>query len=143
MRKIIPLFFLSFALLACTTNMREQFQRVQVGMEKDEVLALMDSPQRTQRWHGMDRWTYIFYDENHRQEKEVHFSQGRANYVGDTYKPEISAEERDARNEASNKQLEDLYETRRQEARKTYLDFEQHMKGQDTIRYVPQFKPVQ
>lgn len=130
-------------MLGCATNMKTQFERVKIGMEKDDVLGLMDSPQRTQRWHGMDRWTYIFYDENQRLEKEVHFSEGKANYVGDYQPPAVSAEERDARNEASNKEVEALYATQKQEARKIYQDYELHMKGQDTIRFVPQFEPVQ
>ncbi len=123
--------------------MNKQFERIKVGMEKDEVLSLMDSPQRTQRWHGMDRWTYIFYNEDQRQEKEVHFADGHANYVGDHPKPEMSAEERDAQNEASNKALDAQLATQKQEAHKVYTDYEQHIRGQDSIRYVPQFTPVQ
>ena len=143
MKRCLLLLPLCFLMLGCATDMKEQFGRIKVGMEKDEVLSLMDSPQRTQRWHGMDRWTYIFYDENQRLEKEVHFADGKANYVGDHQAPALSAEERDARNEAENKNLEAIYATQKQETRKAFSDYEQHMKSQDSIRFVPQFVPVQ
>jgi len=143
MNRYLLLFILSLSMLGCATNMKEQFQRVKVGMEKDDVLSLMDSPQRTQRWHGMDRWTYIFYDDNQRLEKEVHFADGVANYVGDQYKPEVSAEQRDAQIDAANKELDTQLAAQKTEARKAFTDYEQHMRGNDGVRYVPQFTPVQ
>ncbi len=143
MKRSFLLLFLCFLMLGCASSMNTQFQKVKVGMEKNDVLALMDSPQRTQRWHGMDRWTYIFYNEDQRQEMEVHFAEGRASYVGGPYVPALSADERDNRNEASNKEVADLMASQKQEARKAFSDYELHMKGQDTIRYVPQYSPVQ
>jgi outer membrane protein assembly factor BamE len=143
MKRALILSFLGLFLCGCATDMNNQFQRIKVGMEKDEVLGLMDSPQRTQRTRGQDRWTYIFYHEDQRQEKEVHFSEGKAAYVGDHPIPAMAAEERDARNEAANKEIESIWQVQRQEARKAYSDYEQHMKGQDGVRYVPQFTPVQ
>ncbi|MGZ5279918.1 MAG: outer membrane protein assembly factor BamE domain-containing protein [Pseudobdellovibrionaceae bacterium] len=143
MKRYLILLSLSFLMMGCATNMHEQFQRLKVGMEKDEVLSLMSSPQRTQRWRGMDRWTYIFYEEDQRLEKEVHFADGRASYLGEHPKPVVTAEERDAQNESSNKELEALYATQKQEARKAFLDYESHMRGQDNIRFVPQYTPVQ
>lgn len=138
--------FISFSVLllaGCATNPKDQFDQLKVGMEKNDVLMIMDSPQRTQRWHGMDRWTYIFYDKDQRIEKEVHFQEGKANYVGETYKPEVSAEEQDTRNEAADRELETLAQTRREENRRSFLNYEQRARTEDTIRYVPQFTPVQ
>ena len=123
--------------------MRDQFERVQVGMEKNDVLNLMDSPQRTQRWHGMDRWTYIFYTDDTRYEKEVHFADGKANYVGEVYKPTVSAEEQDRINEESNREIEALAQTRREEAKKAFTDYESESQGSNEIRYVPEYRPVQ
>ncbi len=143
MKRTFLLFILGLFLSGCATDMNNQFQRIKVGMEKDEVLGLMDSPQRTQRTKGQDRWTYIFYHEDQRQEKEVHFSDGKAAYVGDHQQPAVSAEERDARNEAANKEVESQWQVQRTEARKAYMDYEQHMRGQDGVRYVPQYTPVQ
>jgi outer membrane protein assembly factor BamE len=133
---------LSF-LVGCATDQKDQFEKVQVGMEKNDVLGLLDSPQRTQRWHGKDRWTYIFYDDNNRIEKEVHFLEGKAQYVGDVYKPEVSAEEQDRINEASNREVDAQMQAKHQENRKAFQDYESQSKGQDGIRYVPQYTPIQ
>lgn len=141
-KSLLFLFFTAF-LSACATDMRQQFEHVKVGMEKNDVLELMDSPQRTQRWQGKDRWTYIFYEDNTRFEKEVHFKEGIANYVGDVYKPAITAEEQDAINEKANQEVETLEKTRQAENRSSYSDYEIQSKAQDKVRYVPQFKPVE
>jgi outer membrane protein assembly factor BamE len=133
-----------FMTVGCATNQKDQFAKVQIGMEKNDVLGLLDSPQRTQRWHGMDRWTYIFYDADNRIEKEIHFLEGKANYAGDVFKPEISAEKQDEINEASNREVEAQMQARHIEIRKAFQEYEDHNKGVDnTIRYVPQFAPVQ
>lgn len=141
------LFILSSMLLlvglGCATDQKAQFEKVKIGMEKGEVLNLLDSPQRTQRWHGMDRWTYIFYQDDQRLEKEVHFMEGKAQYAGDVYQPQVSAEAQDQINEASNKELEAQLQAKQAETRKAFSDYEAQSKGADTIRYVPQFAPVQ
>lgn len=144
MSRLITLLFCFSFLVGCASNPSRQFEQVRVGMEKNDVLALMDSPQRTQRWHGLDRWTYIYYDNDTRIEKEVHFADGKAKYVGEVFKPEISAEEQDARNEAANKEVEKVIQSRREESRKQYSDYEAYLKGQSGgNRYVPEYKPVQ
>lgn len=140
--------FFSFSILlvfcACATNMPKQFSLLQIGMEKDEVLTMMESPQRTQRWKGQDRWTYIFYDDNNqRQEKEVHFENGRAVYVGDSQTPAISAAKQDEANEQSNTNIEKLFKEQKQQQEQSYPKYEESIKGSDQIRYVPQFTPVQ
>ena len=56
-------------LVGCQTNMLREYQKINPGMEKDDVLKVMGSPQRTQRFHGKDRWTYIFYYGKVRYEK--------------------------------------------------------------------------
>ena len=89
----LSLFFSLLSLSGCAYSQKKQFDQVQVGMEKNTVLSIMDSPQRTQRWHGMDRWTYIFYESDQRIEKEVHFEEGKANYVGDVCQAKVSAVE--------------------------------------------------
>ncbi len=143
MRNLFLLYISAIFLFGCATNQRRQFEQVKIGMEKNDVLMLMDSPQRTQRWQGKDRWTYVFYDENTRLEKEVHFLEGKADYVGEVFKPEVSAAEQDARNEASNQEVEAMAQTQKAETQKAYSDFETRAKGEDAVRYVPQFEPVQ
>ena len=129
--------------IGCATTQKQQFEKVQMGMEKDQVLALMESPQRTQRWHGMDRWTYIYYEDNQRVEKEVQFSEGKATYVGDVFKPAVSAEEQDTANENSNREVEALVQARKDDLAKQYPAYENQVQGTDGVRYVPQFEPVQ
>lgn len=129
---------------ACTINQKKRFDEVKVGMEKTDVLNLMASPQISRRWHGMDRWTYIFWEDDTRYEKEVHFQDGKAAYVGETYKPALSAEERDKKIDEENAEADKLAQTQREEARKKYLQYEDDIQGTDkTQRYVPEFKPVQ
>jgi outer membrane protein assembly factor BamE len=146
MKRIPSLFLMlpiSLMLNACATNMGRQFERVQVGMEKDQVLALMDSPQRTQRWKGLDRWTYIFYVDGVRQEKEVQFRQGTATYAGPPPKPEITAQEIDQKNEKENTELEAALKQQIDTNKRSFQIYEDNVSGTDQIRYVPEFKPVE
>jgi len=130
-------------LLGCQTNMLKEYQRLTPGMEKAEVLEVMGSPQRTQRFHGKDRWTYVFYENKTRYEKEVQFFQGNAVYIGDVWQPDMSASEVDAKNEASNKTLEEAALKLYRENPKSYSNYENEVRGLDKVRYVPDFKPVQ
>ncbi len=144
MRSVLNLLFLSSALFlaACQTNMLKEYQSITPGMEKDDVLAKMGSPQRTQRFHGKDRWTYVFYEDRIRYEKEVQFFEGNAVYVGDPWQPEASAAQVDAKNEASNKAIEDDVVKKYQDNPKAYSNYENEVRGMDKVRYVPDFKPV-
>lgn len=131
-------------LSACATNMLNQFERIHVGMEKEDVLSLLDSPQRTQRWKSQDRWTYIFYSDRTRYEKEVHFENGKAVYVGNHPSPPISAESKDLKIEQENAELEKVLQQRAELNQNTFPKYEQQIKGEDEkIRYVPQFTPLQ
>lgn len=147
MQLLLKYSLILFSLLlfcACATNMPKQFANLKVGMEKDEILALMDSPQRTQRWKGQDRWTYIIYDDqNNRTEKEVHFENGKAVYLGDPQVPVVSAVQKDQINQDANAELEALYKKQRIEQQKAFPAYEESVKGSDQIRYVPQFEPIQ
>lgn len=144
MKVLITLLLSSLILIACTINQKKRFDRVQIGMDKDEVLSLMASPQITQRWHGMDRWTYIIYEDDVRLDKEVHFTEGKATYVGDAYKPPLSAEQRDQKNEESNAEVEKLAKTQKEENRKSYRQYEDSFQGTENKPvYVPEYKPVQ
>lgn len=133
----------SFLLLGCQTSMLKEYQKLTPGMEKNDVLEVMGSPQRTQRFHGKDRWTYVFYDDRTRYEKEIQFFQGNAIYVGDPWQPEVSAVEVDAKNEAANQALEEDALKKYQDNPKAYSNYENEVRGNDKVRYVPNFKPVQ
>lgn len=129
--------------MGCQTNQLKQFDKVKVGMDKGDVLGLMGSPQKTLRWHGMDRWSYQFWQDDQFYNKEVHFNESVSKYVGEAFKPEVSAEQQDQINEASNKDLEAQALAKKQELRKEYSDYESQVRGENQIRYVPTFSPVE
>lgn len=135
---------LSLLTTACQTSMLKQFSEVKQGMEKDDVLDLMGSPVRTERFHGKDRWTYVFYDKRIRFEKEVHFYEGSAVYVGDTWQPEApkSASAVDSVNESKNKEIDEQIAREVEVNRRNYELYEASTKGEDKVRYVPTFEPI-
>lgn len=141
----IPLIVLSLALAACQTSPLKQFQAVTPGMEKADVLEIMGSPDRMERFHGKDRWTYIFYDHHIRFEKEVQFFEGNATYVGDIWQPptEQSAYVVDQKHEVENKATDERIAKEKAENRAAYSKYEDEVRGQQKVLYVPQFEPIQ
>lgn len=138
-------FLLFFALSACQTNMKKAFDEIQLGMDKDEVLATIGGPRAVTRFHGKDRWFISFYHDNIRYDKEVHFTNGFVTYVGAPWEPpeEKSAKYVDKKNqEADLKTYQDLIKAR-SEAENEAAEYEKKVKGQDKVRYVPDFVPVQ
>ncbi|KHD87436.1 MAG: lipoprotein [Bdellovibrio sp. ArHS] len=129
---------------ACQTSMLKQFGEVRPGMEKDDVLDLMGSPSRTQRFQGKDRWTYVFYDDRIRFEKEVQFFNGNAIYVGDIAQPEATktASAIDAINDQKNKEIDEQIAKEVEQHRREYSDYEAKARGEDKVRYVPEFESI-
>lgn len=140
----IPVVIIGLLTTACQTSMLKQFGEVKPGMEKDDVLDLMGSPSRTQRYHGKDRWTYVFYDDRIRFEKEVQFFNGNAIYVGDISQPEVTktAMAVDAINEQKNKEIDEQIAKEVEQHRKEYSDYEAKARGEDKVRYVPEFESI-
>ena len=120
------------------------FNKVKTGMDKDDVLETMGSPRSSQRFHGKDRWRYVFYEDNIRYEKEVHFLEGLATYVGDTWEPptETSAVVVDQKNEQLNNRIDALLKEEAAKAKTESGEYQLQVKGSDKIRYVPEFKGV-
>lgn len=91
------------ALSSCSSSRLKEFEKVHGGMSKSEVLTAVGGPQRTQRWHGRDRWEYRIYGTPDGDVlREVHFEDGKSTYVGAAIKPPISADQQDKLNEAYN-----------------------------------------
>lgn len=140
----IPIILLGLLTSACQTNMLKQFSAVKPGMEKDDVLDIMGSPSRTQRFHGKDRWTYVFYSDRIRFEKEIHFFENNAIYVGEIWQPEEAQsafaidKAHDSKNVEIDAQIAKDMETHRQ----AYDRYESQVKGTDKVRYLPRFEPV-
>lgn len=147
MRRLIrgafSILLLFFSALGCQTNELKQYEKLKVGMDKGDVIDIMGSPRRSERWHGQDRWTYVFYQDREQYLKEVHFMEGRASYVGDQWKPEISADDQDHQNEASNREVEAQWAKQRTERRSESNRYFGTDPGAPQILYVPTFQPVQ
>ncbi|MFN9068129.1 MAG: outer membrane protein assembly factor BamE [Bdellovibrionales bacterium] len=131
--------------LGCQTNMKRAFEELKVGMDKDQVLEAIGGPRAVTRFHGKDRWFIVYYNEGFRYEKEIHFTNGLATYIGDTYEPppEKSAAAIDKLN-ASQDVLtyQELVRTRNT-TEQADANFEQKVRKEDKVRIVPQFEPIQ
>jgi len=132
-------------LTSCQTNMLKQFSRVEKGMDKNDVMELMGSPVTSTRFHGKDRWMYVMYEDNVRYEREVHFNNNSADYVGEPWQavPEKKADVVDAKNENYNNAMIAEENERKANAPKAVSDYEKQVRGEDKVRYMPEFTPVQ
>lgn len=83
---LLGLMSLSILLCSCVSSPVARFKELHLGMEKHDVLELMDNPTRTRRSESKDKWTYVMYDHDVRHIKEVHFYEGVAVYIGDPIK---------------------------------------------------------
>lgn len=145
---LLPLAAISFLLSACQTSQLRQYEKIHMGMEKNDVLDVMGSPMTTTRLHGKDRWIYVFYNDGIRFEKEVHFMSGNVVYFGEPWAPpaEKTAVATDAKNETLTKEAE-AKEAERNELRKAnpeaYSNFEKAARGQDSkVNYLPDFVEI-
>jgi outer membrane protein assembly factor BamE len=136
---------LLIGLTGCQTNMKKAFEEIQPGMDKGQVLEIIGGPRAVTRFHGKDRWFISFYHQGTLYEREVHFTDGKATYVGAPYEPPVdqSAAAVDKKNQETNDQIfKELTETRGQMGQAAQ-DYEDKVKGNDKVRYVPEFQPVQ
>ena len=103
MRRSIAFLLLTASILAgCQTARWRDFDKIKTGMNKAEVLDLVGGPDRTRRWQGKDRWTYVFKKPTGESIEDVHFEEGKVVYSGAPPVPKISAEEQDRLNEETN-----------------------------------------
>lgn len=116
-------------------------------MDKDTVIDLMGNPQRLERFHSKDRWTYVFYDERVRYEKEIHFLDGISVYVGDIWQPEPEKSWQAVEKEKA--VIEEKYQAdvaAKKELRvknsSDYADYEKEVRHEDKVKYMPEFTPV-
>lgn len=146
MGKLVILAAFSGLLLfsGCQTNMVKAFDSLKVGMDKDEVLDTIGGPRAVTRFHGKDRWFILYYHDKIRYEKEIHFLEGRAVYIGEPYEapPEKQAAYVDKLNEAQDiRTFQELVQSRK-ESEQEEITLEQKIRKNDKVRTVPQFEPV-
>ena len=101
------LFCVAGLLAGCQTAREKELESIELGMDKPAVLNAAGGPDRTQRWQGKDRWTYVDKQERGDKLTDVHFEDGRVVYVGDPPVPKISAAEQDRLNESANARLDE------------------------------------
>jgi len=142
--------YLSSLLLAtlflsgCQTNMNKAFESVKTGMDKDQVLEAIGGPRAVTRFHGKDRWFIVYYHNDLRFEKEIHFTNGLATYVGEPF--EAPAEKQAAFVDRQNA-IQDILTHQeivnsRNEAAFEEARFEKKVRKEDKVRVVPQFEPI-
>jgi len=125
--------------------MKAAFDEVKPGMDKDQVLEVIGGPRAVTRFHGKDRWFMMFYHDGVRYEREIHFTNGLVTYVGLPWEPPVEkqAVTVDRKNyEADVKTHQELVQTRG-DSDKAQEEYEKRVKGEDKVRYVPTFEPVQ
>lgn len=150
--------------LGCQTPAHLDWAKVHAGLDKDQVLELMGNPVRTERIKGKDRWTFVFYENQIRREKEVHFLEGIAVYTGDHIEPAVAqqASQIDARRleKAKEEELEDQKAAEQERVRKQSLGGLDSLRPEDSpthtqspkskspppkptpVRYAPEFEPL-
>lgn len=90
---------------ACQSSQLKNFEQVSPNQEKDTVLEHVGNPTFKDRIKGQDRWTYVFYDNDKKYQKEIYFENGFVTYVGDPVPSFISAEQQDEINAEQEREL--------------------------------------
>lgn len=146
--KFLLLLILSLGFVACQTNMSREFDGLKIGFDKHQVIDKIGSPRHMTRMNGEDRWYYMFYNDELRLQKEVHFKDGVVSYFGDKVKPanDNLPEVIDAKNEKVNFEALTEQEAKKEASKNAYVDYlkyEKKIKKQDKVDYLPDFEPVQ
>jgi outer membrane protein assembly factor BamE len=139
---------LAIFLISCQTNMARQFEKITPGIDKDAVLDRLGNPRNITRMGGEDRWYYLYYQDEVRQQKEIHFRDGLVVYAGDKKKPapEVDPVAIDTKHSEVNKQLDEEAERKKQESKNAYtnyLKYQKKVKKEDEVQYLPDFEPLQ
>ncbi|HRO68659.1 MAG TPA: outer membrane protein assembly factor BamE [Pseudobdellovibrionaceae bacterium] len=145
LQRIAVLSILSIALASCQSSMLRSFEKVHPGMDKHQVLEALGNPSSTTRLHGKDRWIYRFYEGNIRFDKEVHFLDGMAVYIGDAWTPEPgkTAAAVDSKNEELNEKAQVEASEHSKKNSKAYEDYQSEARNADKVRYMPRFKNIE
>lgn len=104
MKLLIVLYsILAIMNVACSTKKMRQIEKVQIGMDRDDVLDIMGSPSRVDRSRQPHIWRYNIIEGSKLIVKEIHFQGHSVHYVGQPLKrvklkieaPLLSKEEKD------------------------------------------------
>ena len=70
-------------LVGCASNPIHEFQKIKRGMEKTDVIEIMESPYRVFRVNDTDVWVYRFRENNSWESREIHFRDGVVQFSGE------------------------------------------------------------
>ncbi len=79
-------------IVGCSTTGPKSLDKVQGGMDKDEVLRAVGNPKQTYRRDGKDHWVYNFFEDEQEIIRTVSFANGQVVKVGPA-RPRISLEQ--------------------------------------------------
>lgn len=141
---LLSLLLAALTFSGCQTNMNKAFESIKTGMDKDQVLEAIGGPRAVTRFKGKDRWFIVYYHKNLRYEKEIHFTNGLATYVGEPYEapPEKQAAYVDRQNALQDILTQQDIINSRNEAAIEEARFEKKVRKEDKVRIVPQFEPI-
>lgn len=75
MKIFITLLSLLALLIGCASSPIRTFAKIEIGMERADVLELVGNPLRTERFDGKEKWVYRFYEDDKAIFKQVTFDQ--------------------------------------------------------------------
>jgi len=79
-----------FFLSACASvSVEQNLEKLNVGMDKDEVLRVAGNPRRTFRERGQDNWIYVFYRGETEMNRIVVFEDGKVAKINRPYKKAV------------------------------------------------------
>lgn len=132
-------------IISCQTSPVKTFDEdVKIGMDKNQILHIMGTPNTSGRFHGKDRWIYVVYDNDVRYRKEVHFDDGHAVYVGNEYVPPAGkqASAVDHTQSAEEQVIQAEEKKQNQEVGNQLNKYEDDIHGKNNVIYLPQFQPI-
>lgn len=95
----MPFVILFFAVIfaGCTTSEKRlnDYNNIEIGMRKRDVLDAAGNPRFTDRRDSVDRWYYYLVPEEPSSMKVVHFKDNIVIYKGDHVEPSLTAKDAD------------------------------------------------
>ena len=85
-------------LVGCQSSHRRQneFNSIEMGMRKRDVLNIAGNPRHTDRKSGTDRWYYYLIQDDPESQRVIHFKNSKVIYKGQRTEPRLTAEEADS-----------------------------------------------
>ncbi len=79
---------------SCATKPHQALERLEVGMDKSQVVELLGAPQRSHRQRGHDLWVYEYLQDGQPLVTRVTFSQGRVANIQTLRQADLEAQRR-------------------------------------------------